>query len=144
MKGEKADYVIPMEKVFHFPPKKRLRRALAVVRDFAKKHTRAKTILVSNEVNNAIHATSENLPRRIHTTILKEEDKVIVFMEKGKELEIYKKKKETEKKKAKKEENETKEKPKKEETPKESEAEKKLEEKKAKEKAAQAAEMKRK
>lgn len=146
MKGEQAEYNIGLAKAFIYQPKKRIVKAINVIKSFVKKHTRAKEVLISNEVNHFLHRNSKNLPRKVNAVFLKENNSVRVFLQKGKDLESYlknrdaeKKKKEEKRKEAKEEKKETAE-----EKEKKQSDEKKLEEKKEMEKAAQAAEMKRK
>lgn len=142
MKGEQASYNIPLAKAFLYQPRKRIIKALNVIKRFAAKHTRAKTILIANEVNEYLHANSKNIPRKVNAVFLKEAEKVTVFLQKGKGIEAYLKKREAEKKKK-----EEKKKEEKKEEPKEEKTESdkaKLEEKKKKEEAAEAAQMKRK
>jgi len=141
MKGTQAEYVINLGNAFMFPPKKRIRKALNVIHRFVKKHTRSKETLISNEVNNYLHANSKNIPRKVEAILLKEDEKVIVFIQNGKELKTYLKKREQEKKK-KEEKKKTKEAKK--EDPKDKENKEKLEEKKEREKSAKASEIKRK
>ncbi|MCR4335913.1 MAG: 60S ribosomal protein L31 [archaeon] len=145
MKGEQAEYTIGLRNAFMFPPKKRIRKALNVINRFVKKHTRAKETNISNEVNEELHKNSKNIPRRVNVVLLKENDKVTVFLQNGKQLKAYleqkakdKKKKETEKK-PKEDKKETKK-----EAEEDQEKKEKLEEKKAKETVAKAIEMKRK
>jgi ribosomal protein L31E len=140
MKGEQANYNISLAKAFLYPPKKRIIKAIGVIKKFAKKHTRAKTINISNEVNEYLHKNSKNLPRKVNAILLKENDKITIFMQNGKELKTYLKKREEEKKKK----EEKKEEQKKEKSEKEETDKIKLEEKKKKEEAAEAAQMKRK
>ena len=154
MKGEKAEYRISLEKAFLFPATKRVRKALNVVRAFVTKHTRAKDIMISNEVNEAIHKNSKNIPRYINAVLYKDAEKVAVFLKKGNGLDAYLKKKDEEKKKKEKETKKAKEEKKAEK--KETAVEKKeaadaekenkkrlLEEKRAKEEAGKAIEIKR-
>src|SRR3989344_5348559 len=99
MKGEQADYVIPLDKAFSFPPKKRVTKALAVVRAFVKKHTRYTNLGVTNEVNHFLHKHSKNIPKRIPATLLKDGSRIVVFLQGGKELAEFKKKKDEQRKK---------------------------------------------
>ena len=99
MKGEKADYTISLEKAFMFPVTKRVRKALNEIRNFCSKHARAKETAISNEVNEFIHKNSKNIPRRIKAVLLKENERVVVFLQGGKELPLYIKKRMDEKKK---------------------------------------------
>ena len=148
VKGDKAEYVIPLNRAFMFPQKKRIRKALNEIKRFVKKHTHSSIISVSNEVNEFLHKNSKNIPRRVRATLYREGGKVGVFLEKGKALEAYIKKKGDEQKKKRRAE---KEKPaekgaeeKAAEKEKTGEEKEKLEQKKEKEKAARAAEIKRK
>ncbi|HLC92158.1 MAG TPA: hypothetical protein VJH23_00460 [archaeon] len=141
MKSEQANYVIPLDKAFSFPPKKRVTKALAVVKAFVKKHTRFNELSVSMEVNEFLHLHSKNIPKRIDATLLKDGGKIIVFMREGKQLAQYQTKKEAEKKKKEQKKEEKKDsKEKKEEA---EEKKQKLEDKKEKEDAAKAAGIKR-
>ena len=145
MKGEKANYHITLVKAFYYPRKRWIRKALNEIKRLVQKHTRAKEISISQEVNELLHKNSKNIPRRIQATLLKESEKVTVFLEKGKQIDSYIKKREADKKKAKekKDEKETKEE-KKEQAEKDEEQKKRLEEKKLKEDAAKASDIKRK
>ena len=145
MKGEQAEYTIGLRNAFMFPPKKRIRKALNVINRFVKKHTRAEQTNISNEVNEELHKNSKNIPRRVNVVLLKENDKVTVFLQEGKQLKIYLEQKSKDKKK-KDEDKKSKDKKESKKETKEADQEKKekLEEKKAKETAAKAVEMKRK
>src|SRR3989344_2533445 len=146
MKGEQAEYIIPLRDAFKFPKPKRIIKTLGVIKRFAFKHTRKRDVLIAREVNEFIHLHSKNIPRRIDSIILLEGEKARIFLREGKELAEFKKKldekkkakeKKTEKKeeKAAKEGREAKEE-KKAESKEEKEAERKKEEKKIKEDAA--------
>lgn len=145
MKGEQADYIIPLKKAFLFPKLKRIRKALTQIKKFVWKHARSKKVLVSNEINELLHANSKNIPHRIPATLFRDGDKVIVFKQKGRGIGEYLKKKEAVKKKDKKDKEAKKEakEEKKEEAEKGEEHKRKLEEKKAKEESAKASEIKR-
>src|SRR3989344_3376513 len=99
MKGERADYVINLNKAFLFGPKERVVKVLGVIRDFVYKHTRSKSYALSNEVNGYIHKHSKNIPHKIAVTLLKEEKRIVVFLQKGKEMDVYLKQKDAAKKK---------------------------------------------
>ncbi len=99
MKGDKAEYYISFEKAFMFPRPKRVRKALCAIRDFAAKHTRAKDISISNEVNEFVHKNSRNIPRGIGALLYREDGKVRVFLQKGSGLDAYIRKRAEEKKK---------------------------------------------
>ena len=107
MKGEKAEYTIPLAFVFSQPRTKRLRKLVAEVRRFAKKHTRTDKISVAMEVNEYLNKNASKLPRRIDTVFIKKDDKIFVYLKDGKQLALDEKKvvetkkKEAEKKKEK-------------------------------------------
>src|SRR3989344_2904667 len=142
MKGEQANYVIGLEKAFLFPPKTRVKKAITQIRKFVKKHTRMQNFALSNEVNEYLHKHSKNIPKKIPATLLREPNRIVIFLQNGKALPEYIKKN-AEKKKEQKESKKEEKKDKAEKTP-ENDTEKKLEEKKAKEDAAKAADIKRK
>lgn len=145
MKGNEAEYTIGLRTAFLFPPKKRIRKALNVIKRFVKKHTRAEEILVSNEVNEFLHKNSKNIPRKVKTILLKHEKTINVYLQDGTQLKAYREAQEKEKKeKTKKKEEKEKAKEAKAAPAETEENKEKLEEKKAKEKAAKASEMKRK
>ncbi|MBI4210451.1 MAG: hypothetical protein HY544_03015 [Candidatus Diapherotrites archaeon] len=151
MKGEQANYTIPLKKAFLFPPRVRIRKAIAEIRDFVKKHTRFKKYALSNEVNAFLHKNSKNIPHRIPAVLLKEQDRIAVFLQGGKEMETYIKQREEAKKRKEQKKTSAKKGAKEEKSAEaiaeskeaEDEKRKKLEDKKAKEEAAKAAEMKR-
>lgn len=124
VKGEKANYVIPLRAVFNSPKTKRAERTINAIKRFVKKHTRAneKNIKVSKEVNEFVWKQGKfSAPRKIDAILKKEAENIFVYLKNGKEL--AEKEKTTEKK-------ETKEKKKKETgTKKEQAVEKKHEEK---------------
>ncbi|MBI5554140.1 MAG: hypothetical protein HY917_05380 [Candidatus Diapherotrites archaeon] len=147
MKGNEAEYVIPLRDAFRAPPLKRVRKANLAIHRFVFKHTRQKNVTIMPEVNEFIHLHSKNIPRRISAVLVAEEGKIKVFLAGGKQLAEEKKKKtESEKKKkaAAKEKDAKPEEKKAEPTPEEKEKQEKLKEKKAKELAASAVSHKRK
>src|SRR3989344_4187316 len=108
MKGEQADYIIPLRDAFKFPKPKRMIKTLGVIRRFAFKHTRKRDVLIAKEVNEFLHLHSKNIPRRVDSVILIEGEKARIFLREGKELAEFKKKLD-EKKKAKEKKTEKKE-----------------------------------
>jgi len=147
MKGEQAEYIIPLRDAFKFPKPKRIIKTLGVIKRFAFKHTRKRDVLIAKEVNEFIHLHSKNIPRRIDSIILIDGENARIFLREGKELAEFRKKLD-EKKKAKEKKAEKKEEKGKEEKKAESEEDKELErkrqEKKAKEEAAMKTDIKRK
>lgn len=156
MKKEEAEYTLSLKKAKMFPKRKRIRKALGKIHDFAFKHARSKTVSIAPEVNEFLHKHSKNIPQKLSIVMQKKEDRVRIFLKGGTQLEETKKKEEQEKKNKEKEkkEKETSEKAKKEEKgtgtgtaeqeKKEEEKKKLSAEKKEKEKAQHAIEMKRK
>jgi ribosomal protein L31E len=154
MKGEQAEYVISLVNVFRHPPLKRIKRALNEIKRFVKKHSRIEEVAIDQEVNEFLHKNSKNIPRKLNATLVKDGEKIIVYLTGSKKIEEDQKKGDAEKKEKKKgakEEKKKEGKEKKEETgkeksneEKEEEQKKKLEEKKKLEKAAAALEHKRK
>jgi len=149
MKGEESSYVIPLRKVFNAPKTKRARRAVQEVRNFSKRHAKAKEVIVTEEVNEAIWKQGYHIPRSLDVILRKEgEDKVVVYWKSGEQLEALKrkeaaeakKKKEADKKKKAEKEKEASKEEKEEKT----ETKKKLEEKRKKEQSADKSAIKRK
>jgi|SRR3989338_2971885 len=142
MKGEQAEYMIPLRTAFRFPKPKRMIKTLGVIRQFVFKHTRKKDVLIANEVNEYLHKNSKNVPRRVDSVIVIDGEKAMVFLREGKGLEEFRKR-QAEKKKGKEKKGE-----KAKETPKDSDEQKELkrkkEEKKLKEDSARKADIKRK
>ncbi|MFH1587036.1 MAG: hypothetical protein ABID38_04220 [Candidatus Diapherotrites archaeon] len=104
MKGEEAEYVIPLRKVFLQPKTKRSRKAVEAVRRFAAKHTHMDKVLVSNDLNEIILEKSHHIPRKLEVVFWKDGDILRVYAKGGKELANDKKlkaEKEKEKKKKK-------------------------------------------
>jgi ribosomal protein L31E len=143
MKGNEAEYIISLKKAFNKPPLKRPKAALNEIKKFIKKHARTENVFISNEVNEFIFKNSKNIPRKLNAVLLKQKNKIKVYLKGSKKLEEDKKaaEKAKETKKAKKTETkkETKEK-----TEEQEKKEKELKEKKEKEKAAEAVSIKRK
>ncbi|MEM4257242.1 MAG: hypothetical protein QXU92_00690 [Candidatus Diapherotrites archaeon] len=144
MKGEIAEYTINLAKAFLYQQKKRQTKANKVIKDFVKKHTRAKQIKITNEVNQEINKNSLNIPRKIKVKILKEGETARIFLAKGKELENYLKNKEKNEQKTKEKEQKQEEKTTTKTENTEKEEKQKLEEKREIEKTAEAIEKKRK
>ena len=125
MKGDKAEYVIPLRQAFNTPRSRRADKAIFLIREFVKKHTRAaeKDIAISNEVNQYVWKQSRSsIPRKIDAVLRREDKRVFVFLKGGKEIELRTAKVEEPKEKKKKEA-----KPKKEEKKPEGKAEAKAE-----------------
>jgi len=107
MKGEKAEYMIPLRDLFSMTETRRRVRVIKVIKNFVFKHTKNKNIFVSPEVNEFVTKDSESFPRRVDSVLVKRDDAVWVYLKDGKQLALdekkaadAKKKKEEEKKKA--------------------------------------------
>ncbi len=148
MKGEQADYIIPLRDAFKFPKPKRIIKTLGVIKRFAFKHTRKRDVFIAREVNEFLHMHSKNIPRRIDSVIILEGDKARIFLREGRELEEFRKMQADKKKAKDKKKDEKAAKEDKEEKKDEKEGEKELarkkEEKKIKEDAAMKTDIKRK
>ena len=92
MKGEQAEYIIPLRDAFKFPKPKRIIKTLGVIKRFAFKHTRKRDVLIAKEVNEFIHLHSKNIPRRIDSIILIDGENARIFLREGKELAEFRKK----------------------------------------------------
>jgi len=115
MKGEKAEYMIPLTDLFSMTETRRRVRVIKVIKKFVFKHTKNKNIFISGEVNEFVTKDSESFPRRVDSVLVKRDDAVWVYLKNGKQLALdekkeadAKKKKEEEKKKAEKKEAEKK------------------------------------
>lgn len=150
MKGEKAEYMIPLADLFSMTETRRRVRVIKVIKNFAFKHTKNKNIFISGEVNGFVTKDSESFPRRVDSVLVKRNDAIWVYLKNGKQLSLdekkeadARKKKEEEKKKAEKKEEGKKEEKSKEEKEKEEEAQRKLlDEKRQREQIGAKAEMK--
>jgi len=149
MKGDQAEYIIPLQKVFLHPKTKRGNKAIAEIRNFARKHSGLDKVLISNELNAVVWKNSSNIPRKVEAVFWKDDDILRVYLKGSKELDKDKKAK-VEMEKEKKKKKEEKEKKSKEEEMSDAEkaakeeADRKKAEKKEKEKAAEKAAIKRK
>lgn len=155
MKGDEAEYVVPLGRLFSQPRTKRARRSLGEIRRFVLKHTRNKNISITTGVNEFLWKNSYNIPHRVPVMLRKDGERIIVYLKGSRQIEEDKKKAKEAEGKAKKEKEgkEEKEKGKKEEKAEkktdeaikaEEDAKKKREEKRIKEVTAEKAEIKRK
>lgn len=91
MKGDKAEYVIPLRQAFNTPRTRRADKAIFLIREFVKKHTRAaeKDIAISNEVNQLVWKQSRtNIPRKIDAVLKRDNKRIFVFLKGGKEMDL--------------------------------------------------------
>ncbi len=143
MKGDEAEYIIPLRKAFTQPKGKRIRKALNIIRAFAEKHTRIEKVVLTKDLNEFLLKESKNIPRKVEVLFKKDGERLIIFLKGSREIEEFKKKK-AEEEKAKEKKKGKKEEKTKEEKEAEEEKERKKEEKKVREKAAEKADIKRK
>jgi len=98
-------YTIPLKDAYEHPRKKRGKRAVKLVQEFALRHMKAEDVRISEGVNSLILRDSiEKPPRRIKVRMVKGEDKLVRVWLVGEEEKIKaaadtKKKAEEEKKK---------------------------------------------
>lgn len=87
------NYVISLQKVYDDKPRtRRANKAITVVYDFFKKHTRKekKDIIISKEVNEYIWKRSiQKPPRKVSVSIKLSNDKVYVFLKDSKEFKEF-------------------------------------------------------
>ena len=150
MKGNEAEYVIPLSWLFTQPKPKRNNKAIKLIKAFVEKHTRKKDTVITMEVNEFLWKQSRHCPRRVPVVLKAEGEKIYVYLKGGKQLEADKKARKISEERRKKDEKEKTEKEKaktaeekKEEKTAAREQQKKAEEKKGMEKAARATEWKR-
>ena len=66
--------MIPLREVFEAPKPKRANKAVRVIRDYLKRHTKAKTVKLDASINEAIWEKSrEKPPRKIKVKAITEE-----------------------------------------------------------------------
>lgn len=99
MKGNEAEYVISLVPVFSQPRPKRARKAVIAVKRFVKKHVRSDNAVITEELNREIWKNSKNIPRRLEVMLVKKDDRVYVYLSKGKQLAEDKKREAEDKKK---------------------------------------------
>jgi large subunit ribosomal protein L31e len=71
-------YVVPLGVVYEAPPYRRAKKAVAVIRDFATRHMKAKQVSIDVGVNELIWARGiKHPPRRITLEMERDEDGVV-------------------------------------------------------------------
>lgn len=86
MKGDKAEYIIPLGGMFNQPRTKRCRKLVMEVKRFVLKHAKVKNVSISRELNEFLGKNSSALPRKIDAVLVKRNDAVVVYLKKGKQL----------------------------------------------------------
>ena len=101
MKGNEAEYVIPLRKeVMKVPKYDRTKKSVIAVREFLQKHTKSKNVLLGKELNKQLQKDGrKNVVPRVHVKVIKDEDKYKAELI-GFPIELEKDKKEKEDKKA--------------------------------------------
>ncbi|MDG6914245.1 MAG: 60S ribosomal protein L31 [Nitrososphaerota archaeon] len=71
-------YVVPLGVVYEAPPYRRAKKAVAVIRDFATRHMKARQVSIGTEVNELLWARGiKHPPRRITLEMERDEDGVV-------------------------------------------------------------------
>ena len=71
-------YVVPLGVVYEAPPYRRAKKAVAVIRDFATRHMKARQVSIDVEVNELIWSRGmRHPPRRITLEMERDEDGVV-------------------------------------------------------------------
>ncbi len=71
-------YVVPLGVVYEAPPYRRAKKAIAVIREFATRHMKAKQVSIDVGVNELIWARGiKHPPRRITLEMERDEDGVV-------------------------------------------------------------------
>lgn len=103
MKGNEAEYVIPLGRLFRQPRTKRARRAVAEVKRFVLKHTRNANAVITTGLNHEIWKNAGHIPRRLNVVLQEYDGKIYVYAKGSKQIgEDKKKREEAEKEKKKK------------------------------------------
>jgi large subunit ribosomal protein L31e len=71
-------YVVPLGVVYEAPPYRRAKKAVAVIREFAARHMKARQVSIDVEVNERIWARGiRHPPRRMTLEMERDEDGVV-------------------------------------------------------------------
>jgi len=71
-------YVVPLGVVYEAPPYRRAKKAIAVIREFATRHMKARQVSIDSEVNELIWARGiKHPPRRVTLEMERDEDGVV-------------------------------------------------------------------
>lgn len=78
--GEERIYTVPLSHAWIAPTKKRVPRAVRILREFAKKNMKTDEVLISKEVNEKLWSRGiEGLPRKIRVKAVKDKDNVVTI-----------------------------------------------------------------
>lgn len=77
MKGNEAEYIIPLRKeVMKVAKYDRTKKAVIAVRQFLQKHTKSKNVLLGKELNKKLQKGGrKNVVSKVHVKVLQDEDK---------------------------------------------------------------------
>lgn len=77
MKGNEAEYIIPLRKeVMKVAKYDRTKKAVIAVRQYLQKHTKSKNVLLGKEINKRLQSGGrKNVVSKIHVKVVKDEDK---------------------------------------------------------------------
>jgi len=72
------EYVIPLRDAYETSRTRRAKRAVNLIKEFARRHMKAEVVKISNKVNNLIWSRGiEKPPRRIRVVIRKDREGVV-------------------------------------------------------------------
>ena len=82
---EERVYTVPLRHAMIAPVKKRVPRAVNILKDFLRKHMKSDYIVISTEVNEDLWSRGiEGLPRKIRVRAVKDNENVVrVYLVKG-------------------------------------------------------------
>lgn len=82
---EERIYTIPLRSVWTSPKRRRVPRAVRLIRDFIKKHMKTERVIIRNDVNEKVWSKGiEKPPRRIKVKASRDKDDVVtVSLAKG-------------------------------------------------------------
>ncbi len=84
--GEERVYTVPLSHAWIAPPKKRVPRAVRILREFAKRNMKADEVLISQEVSERLWSRGiEGAPREIRVRVVRGADNVVTVYLVGKE-----------------------------------------------------------
>lgn len=72
------EYVIPLRDAYETSRTRRAKRAINIIKEFAKKHMKAEVVKISNKVNSLVWSRGiEEPPRRIRVVMRKDKEGVV-------------------------------------------------------------------
>ena len=78
MKGNEAEYIIPLRKeVMKVAKYDRTKKAVIAVRQYIQKHTKSKNVLLGKELNKRLQKGGrKNVVSKVHVKVIKDKDKI--------------------------------------------------------------------